>query len=443
MQYEVESLQVEPTARQLAQAPPPPASIEREYTQVPSSLPAVVRQTARQVTQGSANPYEEAVKLQDWFATTGGFTYDTQVAEGSGPDAIARFLHDKRGFCVHFAFSMAAMARTLGIPARVDVGFVPGTLSGDSWSVGLKDAHAWPELYFQGVGWTRFEPTPSRGNQPDYTRDTTATGGGDDPPAPRLGATAQPSAGPTASASCQGLARRMGECSPDSSVAAGGPTGGGGPGAGTVATLTLLALLAVLGALPGLWRARVRAVRLGAGRGRFAASRPDAGGEPGAAGEPEPTGEAGPAGAPDAGGRTLAAWRELVDTAWDYGVPPEDSETPRRACARLVRSAGLTGAGADAVRRVGDAVEQVLYAPAPAAAPGVPDDVRLVRDVLDRRADLVTRLRVRVAPRSAARVVWRLQDRWSAARSGWRGTTERLTSAVLAAAARPRRGGGA
>jgi transglutaminase-like putative cysteine protease len=56
---------------------------------------------------------------------------------------------------------MAAMARTLGIPARVAVGFIPGTATADGgMTVGLKDAHAWPELYFEGVGWTRFEPTP-------------------------------------------------------------------------------------------------------------------------------------------------------------------------------------------------------------------------------------------------------------------------------------------
>src|SRR5205807_10475736 len=177
-----------PTAEQLAQAGPAPAAIEQEYTQVPDALPAVVKETAEQVTRGASNVYEQAVRLQDWFTTSGGFTYDTRVTEGSGTDAIARFLHDKRGFCVHFAFSMAAMARTLGIPARVDVGFVPGTEQQDgSWTVGLKDAHAWPELYFQGIGWTRFEPTPSRGTTPDYSRVEGSSVGNGDPTAPHGG----------------------------------------------------------------------------------------------------------------------------------------------------------------------------------------------------------------------------------------------------------------
>ncbi|MCF3148452.1 transglutaminaseTgpA domain-containing protein, partial [Streptomyces platensis] len=167
LQYQVESLQVRPTSRQLAAAPAPPDGLLREYTKVPRSLPPVVRSTARQVTRGAPTAYARAVKLQDWFALNGGFSYNTQVRAGSGSEAIARFLRQKEGFCVHFSFSMAAMARTLGIPARVAVGFTPGTKQPDgTTSVGLKDAHAWPELYFQGIGWTRFEPTPSRGSVP-------------------------------------------------------------------------------------------------------------------------------------------------------------------------------------------------------------------------------------------------------------------------------------
>lgn len=72
----------------------------------------MVGETARQVTANATNPYEQAVALQDYFAVTGGFEYDTQVQVGSGSQAIARFLRDKQGFCVHFSFAMAAMARS-------------------------------------------------------------------------------------------------------------------------------------------------------------------------------------------------------------------------------------------------------------------------------------------------------------------------------------------
>ena len=64
---------------------------------------------------------------------------------------MLQFLKVKRGYCVHFASAMAVMARTLDIPARVVVGFLPGTRGANgTWTVSLRDAHAWPELYFQG-----------------------------------------------------------------------------------------------------------------------------------------------------------------------------------------------------------------------------------------------------------------------------------------------------
>ncbi|MCX3061456.1 transglutaminase family protein, partial [Streptomyces beihaiensis] len=212
--YTVKSLQVRPTPEQLADAPPPPADIVRDFTKVPGSLPAVVASTARKVTAGAVNDYERAVKLQDYFAVSGGFTYNTQVKAGSGVDAIARFLKQKEGFCVHFAFSMAAMARTLGIPARVAVGFTPGSPTADgAMSVGLRDAHAWPELYFEGVGWTRFEPTPTRGSVPEYTQDDPSTGSSSAPAAPTESASDLPTAAaPSASANCPAAERRMGDC---------------------------------------------------------------------------------------------------------------------------------------------------------------------------------------------------------------------------------------
>nr|WP_237694840.1 DUF3488 and transglutaminase-like domain-containing protein [Streptomyces sp. SID5468] len=374
--YQVTSLLVQPTARQLAEAPAPPARLRQEYTQVPANLPAEVRQTALRVTEGATTAYDRAVRLQQWFTTTGGFSYDTKVAEGSGPDAIVRFLHDKRGFCVHFSFTMAAMARTLGIPARVDVGFAPGTPQSDnSYLVGLKDAHAWPELYFEGVGWTRFEPTPSRGSTPDYTRPTTPSPGGQDPSGPRHGSGAVPAPGPSPSASCDGSGHPgRADCTGTTTVTVGMPSDGSWAG---YALLGLVALLALaLGAVPAVWRVRQRSVRLARA--------------------------AGAAGAREA---VLAAWRELVDTAWDLGATPDGAETPRRAAARVVRVFGLAGPAAESARRLGDAVEHVLYAPATPTVPdGLADDVRRACAALHAGADRRTRLRARLAPRSAARL---------------------------------------
>ncbi|MFH8987352.1 DUF3488 and DUF4129 domain-containing transglutaminase family protein [Streptomyces sp. NPDC017940] len=403
-QYGVSSLVVEPTAEQLATAPPAPSDLAEEFTKVPDSLPSVVAATARKVTDGSANDYERAVKLQDWFASDGGFTYNTQVRAGSGPSAIVRFLEQKEGFCVHFSFAMASMARTLGIPARVAVGFTPGSAQADgTMSVGLRDAHAWPELYFEGVGWTRFEPTPNRGSVPDYTRADTPSEQSDESAVPEPSDSAAPSPAPSQSQDCPRDAQRQGGCASAMPQLAGG-SDDDGPPLGLIVGGSLLALLVlVVPLLPMLWRARVRAVRLGAG------ARVSADGARSVRSE-----EGGRAPADAVAARTLAAWQEVTDTAWDHGIPPDESHTPRMAAARIVRVGGLGPAPAESVHRVAAAVEQVLYAPRPQPAQGLGDDVRRLRQGLRASASRPARLRAMLAPRSAARVVWTASDRWSA-----------------------------
>ncbi|MFE1247875.1 DUF3488 and DUF4129 domain-containing transglutaminase family protein [Streptomyces sp. NPDC058735] len=388
--YRVTSLDLQPTAKQLASAGPPAEAIARDFTELPDSLPSVVARTARRVTSGADNPYDQAVKLQDWFAVNGGFEYDTRVQVGSGSEAIARFLRDKQGFCVHFSFSMAAMARSLGIPARVAVGFAPGSPQADgSVSVGLRDAHAWPELYFEGVGWTRFEPTPNRGSVPRYTLPDTPDSSAPEAAQPSQSASSAPSAAPSRSEGCTPEQKKLdGGCASESPQAS-LPTGGGGPTWYALA-MRALAGLAVLGLplVPMLWRLRTRSVRLGAhGRGEA-----------------------------DAAPHTLAVWQELTDTVWDFGIVPDESRTPRQAAARIVRLGGLDETAEAAVHRVANAVEQVLYAPRPLLAAGLTEDVRRATAGLNAAAGRTTRLRALLAPRSTVRVVWTVSAWWSGLR---------------------------
>lgn len=398
VRYDVTSLVVQPTAEQLAAAPEPSAAMKREFAKVPESLPAVVARTARQVTSGSANHYEQAVKLQDYFALNGGFTYNTQVQVGTGSTAIARFLRDKQGFCIHFSFSMAAMARTLGIPARVAVGFTPGEPKADgSMSVGLRDAHAWPELYFEGVGWTRFEPTPNRGSVPEYTQ--TDTPGLDTPsvPSPTTSSSAAPSAAPSTGDACPAQQKRLEECASASAPAAVGSTDDGTPWFQILGLAVLGLLVLAVPLLPMLWRMRVRSLRLGAhGRGEA-----------------------------DAPAYTLAAWLEVTDTAWDYGIAPDESQTPRKAAARIMRLGLLDEEASEAVHRLAAAVEQVLYAPRPRPTAGLAEDARRVVAALRAPASRTARLRAVVAPRSAIRVAWAASARRAAltARLAARGAT--------------------
>ncbi|MGW4754822.1 transglutaminase TgpA family protein [Streptomyces chartreusis] len=383
--YTVRSLDVQPTADQLAGAPEPPAALKREFTKLPDSLPGVVGRTARKVTDGATSHYEQAVKLQEYFSITGGFQYDTDVKVGSGPEAIARFLRDKEGFCVHFSFAMAAMARSLDIPARVAVGFAPGTPQGDgSVSVGLRDAHAWPELYFEGVGWTRFEPTPTRGSVPSYTQADTPGSTLPDVARPSQSTSTGPSATPSTSESCAGQNPEL--CaseSPEAAVA----VGGDGPKWYVLLAWALGGAAALLiPSAPMLWRLRTRSVRLGA-HGRAEADIPL---------------------------HTLSIWQELTDTAWDFGIPPDDSQTPRKTAARIVRLGHLDPPAAASVHRVADAVEQVLYAPVPHATAGLADDVRQVRSDLRSRASWTAGLRALLLPRSSVRVAWAVSDWWIA-----------------------------
>ncbi|MEZ3178495.1 DUF3488 and transglutaminase-like domain-containing protein [Streptomyces pimonensis] len=387
--YEVRSLHVRPTAEQLADAPEPAPSLRREYTELPDSLPAVVSRTAREVTEGAANAYDRAVKLQEYFTLTGGFEYDTEVDVGSDSQAIARFLRDRQGFCVHFSFAMASMARSLGIPARVAVGFAPGTPQADGTvAVGLRDAHAWPELYFEGVGWTRFEPTPTRGSTPSYTVQDTAENTLPDPARPSRATPSEPSAQPSASESCTAERRKLGACESESPQAA-LPTGDDGPKWYALLGWALAGLaVLVLPLSPMLWRTRARAVRLG-GHGRS-----EAGTAP----------------------YVLAVWDELTDTAWDYGIAPDDSLTPRGAADRIVRLGRLGPDAAASVHRVAGAVEQVLYAPRPRPTTGLTDEVRGIAAGLRSSVDRRARARAVFVPRSSVRVVWAVSAWWAGVR---------------------------
>ncbi|MEW2520482.1 transglutaminase TgpA family protein [Actinacidiphila alni] len=385
--YTVTSMQVQPTAAQLAAAPHATGRIADEYTKVPHSLPKVVEQTARQVVTSAHanNDYEKALALQRYF-TGGAFVYNTKAQSGTGVDAIARFLKTKEGFCIHFAFTMAAMARTLDIPARVAVGFTPGSPGTDGvMSVGLKDAHAWPELYFEGLGWTRFEPTPYRGSAPSYTQATAPAGTDEPADQGRHGTAATPTPTPTPSEGC-GTDNRAAAACGSTAVTATGGSGGGGFGGGKLAGFTLLALLVLaLPLTPLLWRTRQRSRRLGGGRGGTAE------------------------------GLALSAWREVVDTGWDYGIAPDESETPRRAMARLVRDGELSGQAAASAGSLATAVERVLYAPHAEPQPTLAADVQHVRAGLRQSAGRRARLRALLLPRSAARLLWQFTDRWSAA----------------------------
>ncbi len=143
---------------------PDPGSVRARYLGLPSGFPVLASDLARQVTAAADTRYDQALALQDWFRSE--FEYSLESASGHGDDAVEQFLRSGEGYCEQFAGTFAAMARSLGIPARVAVGFTPGTTDPDDpdlYRVYGRHAHAWPEVFFPETGWVAFEPTPGRG----------------------------------------------------------------------------------------------------------------------------------------------------------------------------------------------------------------------------------------------------------------------------------------
>lgn len=145
-----------------------PDEIADRYLELPDDFSERVRQEARDIVDaaGAQTPYSQALALQNYFRDPARFRYDLDVAQGHSAERIEDFLFEVRaGYCEQFAGSYAAMARALGLPSRVAVGFTPGEYDPeiDAYRVTGKHAHAWPEVWIEDIGWLRFEPTPGRG----------------------------------------------------------------------------------------------------------------------------------------------------------------------------------------------------------------------------------------------------------------------------------------
>jgi transglutaminase-like putative cysteine protease len=167
--YDIESAVPHPTPEALdaATVSDPPDDL---YLELPDGFAEDYLEAATQAVGGASTPYQQALALQNWFRNN--FQYDLEIPESDDGEELDDFLDRRTGFCVQFATAYAAFARTLGLPARVAVGFTPGVPGADGrYVVRERNAHAWPEVWFDGIGWVLFEPTPGRGapGAEDYT----------------------------------------------------------------------------------------------------------------------------------------------------------------------------------------------------------------------------------------------------------------------------------
>ncbi|MBC7290121.1 MAG: transglutaminase domain-containing protein [Actinotalea sp.] len=183
-----------PTLQADSVAPLPAGS---PYLELPATtFAADVADLAREVTAGAVTPYDQALALQTYLRDGSLFRYDTEVPAPRTDDAVWDFLTDRTGYCVQYATAMTVMARHLGLPTRMAVGFLPGrAAAGGRYAISGQLAHTWPEIWFEGAGWVRFEPTPAvqTGSPPTYADPAVTTQlEPDEEPAPGTAATPAP-----------------------------------------------------------------------------------------------------------------------------------------------------------------------------------------------------------------------------------------------------------
>lgn len=169
------------------------------------ALPGGIHGLAVKVTAGKRTEYDKALALQNFFYGPS-FHYSTNPpTDGYGTNALSTFLFDTRtGYCQQFAGAYAVLARSIGLPTRLAVGFTTGAPNGAGYQVTDADAHTWPEVYFPGYGWLPFEPTKGGFQVPGAAGYTGNTADVSSPaprprPVPVSPATTAPSQAPTAS----------------------------------------------------------------------------------------------------------------------------------------------------------------------------------------------------------------------------------------------------
>ncbi|MBD8479027.1 transglutaminase domain-containing protein [Microbacterium sp. CFBP 8794] len=365
--YEVQSTVARPTLEQIRARPVGGGNLGDAVRTLPANVPAIIGDTAREVTAGTQNPYDALIALQTWFRSSE-FRYSLDAPvdsgfDGAGLDAVADFLQVRAGYCVHYASAFAVMARTLDMPSRIVVGYLPGSATGTpsdgrtTFVVSSSQLHAWPEVYFEGIGWVPFEPTNSLGVPTNFAS-SSPNGASNAPATPQQDA-ATPGAQPSTAPSQDGRV----DVGDQDGVGTGA---GAGRGAAWVPAALAGLLVVLLAATPAVVRLVVRRRRLHAARA----------------------------------GDAVAAWTALREDAVDLGIPSPAAESPRAFAARLIAD---HGADADALDLLRAALEQVSYAGDaidPSAGAGLADAVDRTRVTLAAAASRPRRLGARLAPRS-------------------------------------------
>ena len=382
LSYRVVSREADPKASAIPDESPPGA-ISAQYAGYTGPDSIRLQQIATAHTGGALTPLAQALALQRWFLS-GAFTYSLKPDLPSGNWLLSFLTTDKRGFCSQFAQAFAVLARELGIPSRIAIGYTGGSPGlGRTWEVTTADAHAWPELYFAGEGWLRFEPTPA-GVRGQGTADVPTYAGG----APVAGGPAPGSGGQTSPGGATGPTspdrrRILNRLAHETQGGTGGPAAARRAHGGSLAWVGIVVPVLLIGlvAWPMLTRQLTR-------RRRWYTARTDL-------------------------SRAHVAWRELTDDLADYGLGAPPGETPRSLTRRVSAEAGLSPDAASALARITAAEEQACYARAPRPGDGLRADSATVRRAMAASVSRGNRLRARLMPASTVQAARRASQQAS------------------------------
>lgn len=379
--YQVTYAEVAPDPQDLRQAGAPDVTGRQDIVPddlaIPREIRSLVQRWADDVTKGKDTYLDKAIAIQDHLRDTDVYTYNLDLgpplrdSAGRVVEPIRTFYETRRGYCVQFASAMIFLARAEGIPARMAIGFLPGVRQGSSFLVRASDAHAWPELYFEGFGWIRFEPTPGgrAGSPPLYAIEN--EGG-------TAGAGQTPDVQEPASTATTPV-RRQDNAGED--LAGGGTSG---PwfaeylSTGDLITLTVVLIALLAASLMPLtaWVVRLR-------RRRSAASRQEL---------------------------IEVEWEDLTAHLSDLGLSPPPGGTLRQWREHVVHSGHLDAANATVMDRVTATLERSRYDRPERTTPeqtlALHRDIRAIRRSISRSRAVRTRLRSFFWP-SIAVAAWR------------------------------------
>jgi hypothetical protein len=354
-------------------APPVDPDEFEEYLALPGGVSQRVRDLAVEITAAAETPWDKAEALATYLNRDGGFTYSLEI-EGEDITTIDQFLFDvKKGYCEQYAASFGVMARSIGLPTRVAVGYTYGTEANGTYVVRNRDAHAWPEVYFSGLGWIALEPTPGRFENGSGTGDPNAAPGPAEvapPAATETTVTTAPS--PTAS-------NTLPNRNPDQNLTlnaaeTGGSSGGtSNPFGQILVGLAFIAGVALVVVLVGLAFLVVRSARRTHRRRH----------------------------APDPRDRVLGAWAYALDHLAEAGVEPRPSATAVEFALRHAPAHGAGDAGPP-LMELAQLQTAALFAPDPPTDDDVASawhNADAVDKALKHAAPRLTRWKRRLDPR--------------------------------------------